>query len=189
VKETPAEAAAILAEGSAALDADFSKLSAEAAEARGTIGGGAWSARDLAGHLETWAEVALRTIDEVRDGRPPSIHNTVTDEASLDLFNAAEVERKATRGWTETLAGLRATNARLVAAVQAIADEDWEQAVPGGPGGGVTRTLGEHVGSSTGRPQHPFRHAWAHLADLEAFVQATTVGPPGPNLDTAPGPH
>jgi len=175
MKETPAEAAAILAKGSEALDAAFSQLSADAAEARGTIGGGTWSARDLAGHLATWEEVALRTIEEIRAGRPPSIRTTVTDEASLDLFNAAEIDRKASRGWEEMLTSLRATNARLVATVRAIPDDEWTRvALP--PGGDGSRTLGEHVGSSTGMPKFPFRHAWAHLGDLEAFVRRATEG-------------
>jgi hypothetical protein len=176
VKDRPAEAAAILVEGSETLDALFSRLSRGAAEARGTIGGGAWSARDLAGHIETWEEVALRTIDDIRAGRPPSIRNTVTDEASLDLFNAAEVERKAGRGWEETLTSFRATNARLVATIRTILGDDWERVVPGSEGDRV-RTFGEQIGSNTGMPAYPFRHAWAHLPDLEAFVQAATEGP------------
>jgi len=177
MKETPAEAAAILAKGSEALDALFSRLTRAAAEARGTIGGGAWSARDLAGHIETWEEVALRTIEDVRASRPPNIRNTVTDEASLDLFNAVEVERKAARGWEEALTGFRATNARLVATIRTIADDDWERVAPGAEDDRV-RTFGEHIGSNTGMPAYPFRHAWAHLPDLEAFVQAATEGPP-----------
>ena len=176
MKETPAEAAAILTKGSEALDALFSRLSAGAAEARGTIGGGAWSACDLAGHLATWEEVALRTIEEIRAGRPPSIRTIVTDEASLDRFNAAEVERKASIGWEETLTNFRATNTRLVATVRAIPDGDWDQVAPAA-GDDRPRTLGEHVGSSTGMPRYPFRHAWAHLGDLQAFVQAATAGP------------
>jgi hypothetical protein len=176
VKETPAEAAALLARGSAALDALFSRLGTDAAEARGTIGRGAWSARDLAGHIETWEEVALRTIEDIRAGRPPGIRNTVTDEASLDLFNAAEVERKAVQGWEETVTGFRETNARLVATIRTIADDDWGR-VPPGAADDRMLTFGEHIGSNTGMPKHPFRHAWAHLRDLEAFVQVATEGP------------
>jgi hypothetical protein len=176
VNETPAEAAAILTEGSESLDALFSRLSRDAAEARGTIGTGAWSARDLAGHIETWEEVALRTIEDIRAGRPPDIRNTVTDEASLDLFNAAEIERKEARGWEETVTSFRATNARLVATIRTIADDDWGR-VPPGAGDDRMRTFGEHIGSSTGMPTHPFRHAWAHLPDLEAFVHTATEGP------------
>ena len=175
MNETPAEAAAILTEGSVALDALFSRLSRDAAEARGTIGSGAWAARDLAGHIETWEEVALRTIEDIRAGRPPDIRNTVTDEASRDLFNAAEIERKAAKGWEETVTSFRATNARLVATIRTIADDDWGRVPPGGDD--RMRTFGEHIGSSTGMPEHPFRHAWAHLPDLEAFVQAATEGP------------
>jgi hypothetical protein len=182
VNESPAEAAAVLAEGSAALEALFARLGADAAEARGTIGGGAWSARDLAGHIETWEEVALRTIEEIREGRAPGIRTTVTDEASLDLFNAAEVQRKADRGWDEMLTSFRETNARLVATVRAMTPEEWESSSPGADGA-PQRTLGESVGSNTGMPGHPFRHAWAHLGDLEAFVEAATAGPsPGGEL-------
>ena len=169
MNETPAAAAAILSQGSERLDALFSELTAHAAEARGTIGGGTWSARDLAGHVATWEEVALRTSADVREGRPPGIRSIVTDEASLDRFNAAEVERKASIGWEEALTSFRTTNARLVATVEAIS-------APGGEGD-RPRTLGEQVGSSTGAPQAPFRHAWAHLRDLEAFVHAATEGP------------
>ena len=174
MNETPAEAAAILTEGSVALDALFSRLSRDAAEARGTIGSGAWAARDLAGHIETWEEVALHTIEDIRADRPPNIRNTVTDEASLDLFNAAEIERKAVKGWEETVTSFRATNARLVATIRTIADDDWGR-VP--PGDDRTLTFGENIGSNTGMPAHPFRHAWAHLPDLEAFVHAATEGP------------
>ncbi|HYR62749.1 MAG TPA: DinB family protein [Actinomycetota bacterium] len=168
MNETPGEAAAILAQGSAALESLFGRLTPEMAEARGTIGGGAWSARDLAGHIETWEQVALRTIEELRAGRRPSIRETVTDAASMDRFNAAEVERKAGRGWEDTLAGFREVNATLVGTVRAVTDGEWA-AVPAGQQDDA-RTLGEHVGSATGMPKGPFRHAWAHLGDLEAFV-------------------
>jgi hypothetical protein len=176
MKETPAEAAAILAKGSAALENLFSQLSADAAEARGTIGSGAWSTRDLAGHIETWEEVALRTIEDIRAGRPPSLRNSVTDEASLDLFNAAAVERKAGRGWEEMLTSFRTTNAELVETVRSMPTQEWEQMVPAAEGR-PEQTLGETVGSSTGMPEHPFRHAWAHMGDLKTFVDAATVGP------------
>lgn len=175
MKETPADAAAILAKGAAKLEALFTRLPAEIAEARGTIGGGTWSARDLAGHIESWEEMALRTIEDIRAGRPTTLRNTVTDEASLDLFNAAEVERKSGRGWEEMLTSFRATNAELVGTVGGIGPEEWDDAVPAAEGN-PTRTLGETIGSSTGMSDYPFRHAWAHLGDLETLVEATTGG-------------
>jgi hypothetical protein len=162
--ETPEQAAAILAEGNAALDALFARLDESTASARGTIGGGAWSAKDLAGHIESWAEVALQTIEDVQAGRQPRIREVVTDEASIDLFNAAEVARKAGRGWDEALSAFRSTGARLVESVRALPKEQWEARPEGG------RSLGEHVGSNTGMPGKPFMHAWAHLDDLKAFV-------------------
>ena len=46
-----------------------------------------------------------------------------------------------------------------------------------GEGLSVSETFGEQIGSNTGMPAYPFRHAWAHLPDLQAFVQAATEGP------------
>ena len=175
--ESNVEAAAVLSEGTGALDGLFCSLSPDLAEARGTIGGGAWSAKDLAGHIETWEEVALRTIEELRAGRRPSIDELVTDRPSMDLFNAGEVERKAGRTWVEALSGFRDASARLVAKVLAIPPQEWE-ATPLGQGGDA-RSLGQHVGEHTGMPGHLFRHAWAHLRDLEAFVKAVRAKPRG----------
>ena len=167
--ETAEQAAAILAEGAAALDALLGRLSEDAGRARGTIGGGAWSAKDLAGHIETWEQVALGTIEDVLAGRTPGIRQVVTDEASVDLFNAREVQRKAGAGWQDTLSSFRRTNTRLVETLRGLSAEEWA-ARPPGDGGADTRSLGEHVGSNTGMPGKPFRHAWAHLDDLTAFV-------------------
>lgn len=168
------EAAAVLAEGAAALADLFGRLSPEAAEARGTIGGGSWSACDLAGHVETWEEVALRSIEDVRAGRPPGIDEVVTDLASMHRFNAEEVGRKAHRSWDEALAAFRLTNAALIATILAMPEEAWGTGPEHtGKGPYEGRTLGETVGSVTGSgPEAPFRHAWAHLDDLRAYVDA-----------------
>jgi hypothetical protein len=167
--ETAGQAADILAEGAGALDALLRRLSEKTATARGTIGGGAWSAKDLVGHIETWEEVALGAIDDVLAGRTPSIRQVVTDEASLDRFNAREVERKAGAGWQDALSSFHRTNARLVERVRGLTPEEWATRPAAGPGGD-TRTLGEQVGSTTGLARRPFRHVWAHLDDLAAFV-------------------
>jgi len=70
VKETPAEAAAILTEGSESLDRPVLETEPGMPQKPGgTIGSGAWvGPRDLAGHIETWEEVALRTIEDIRAG-------------------------------------------------------------------------------------------------------------------------
>jgi hypothetical protein len=62
-----------------------------------------------------------------------------------------------------------------VATVRAIPDDEWGRVAPS-DGSRQPRTLGEEVGSSTGMPENPFRHAWAHLGDLQAFVQAVEAG-------------
>jgi len=178
--ETAEQGAATLAEGAAALDALLSRLSEDAGLARGTIGGGAWSAKDLAGHIETWDRVALETIEDVLAGRTPRIRQFVWDEASVDLFNAREVERKAGAGWQDTLSSFRRTNALLVETLRGLSAEEWATRPPG-DGEAETRSLGEHVGSNTGMPGKPFRHAWAHLNDLAAFVAIAEARPAASN--------
>ncbi len=173
--EGPDEAADILAKGAAALEDLFARLRTDIAEARATIGGGTWSAKDLAGHMETWEQVALDTIEDLRAGRRPRLREVVTDEASLDRFNAAQVQAKASQSWEEALAALKATTASLVATVQAIPPQVW-RATPLGQGDD-RRTMGQHVGSATGMPKYPFRHAWAHLPDLRALVEAVEAQP------------
>jgi len=178
MKESPEEAAAILSKGAAKLEELFSRLSPEIAETRATIGGGTWSAKDLAGHMETWEVVALETIEDLRAGLRPRLREVVTDEASLDRFNAAQVERKAGQSWEEARQALRATTATLVDTVRAIPAQEWA-ATPLGQGED-RRTLGQHVGSATGMPEYPFRHAWAHLGDLKALVEAVESPPAEP---------
>jgi len=173
--EGPEEAADLLAKGTSALDDLFARLSAEIAEARATIGGGTWSAKDLAGHVETWEQVALDTIEDLRAGRRPRLRETVTDEASLDRFNAEQIQAKASQSWEEALAALRATTVSLVTTVRAIPLHEWESTPLGQ--GDDRNTMGQHVGSATGMPRHPFRHAWAHLPDLRALVEAVNALP------------
>jgi hypothetical protein len=168
--ETAEQAASILEEGAAALDALLGRLDEAAGGARGTIGGGAWSARDLVGHIETWEQVALDTVEDVLAGRPPRIRQVVTDMASLDRFNAAEVERKAARGWAEALASFHKTHDRLLRTIRGLGPDEWGRRPAGREEGEAARTLGEEVGSSLGAPGKPFRHVWAHLDDLAAFV-------------------
>lgn len=173
--EGPDEAADVLAKGAVALEDLFARLRPDIAEARATIGGGTWSAKDLAGHIQTWEQVALDAIQDLRAGRRPRLREVVTDEASLDRFNAAQVQAKASQSWEEALAALKATTASLVTTVRAIPPQEWG-ATPLGQGDD-RRTMGQHVGSATGMPKYPFRHAWAHLPDLRALVEAVEALP------------
>ncbi len=49
-----------------------------------TIGGGDWSAKDLLGHLTTWEEIALASLDEWRRGERPGIEDVFAIEAMTD---------------------------------------------------------------------------------------------------------
>ena len=66
-----AEAVTLLEEGHKALQAVFARLSADEMTRPATIGTGAWSAKDLLGHIAFWEELATETVAAWRAGRRP----------------------------------------------------------------------------------------------------------------------
>src|SRR3954465_16026247 len=58
------------------------------------LGGGTWSPKDLVGHLETWEENAVDSLDAWDRGEPAPIAAQLR-ALGTDEFNRREVERKA----------------------------------------------------------------------------------------------
>lgn len=150
--------------------APLEQLREDDAKRPNAIGGGAWSAKDLVGHVETWEQVALQTIEDVKGGRRPGIHESVVDESALDEFNASEINRKASRSWMAALSAYRDTHERLIRVIDTLSDSDWDAKISGDE----TRSLGQEIGGNTGAPTGPFEHIYAHLDHLRALVE------PGP---------
>jgi hypothetical protein len=162
------EAIGYLEAGQAAIDALTAPLSDEQIEERATLGGGEWSVKDLIGHLASWEEYAVEAIEAHRAHRVPWIEATPLD---VDGINAEAVEAKAGRSLDEIRREAGATHARLVALIEGIPDEEWTAPTMSTNESGATETLGALLGGITAGPPGPFRHADAHLADLEAVAQ------------------
>ena len=89
---SPDEATDTLARGHREVHALLAGISLEELDEPATIGGGEWSAKDLVGHITTWEEVALATVEEWRAGEDPAILETLAADGT-DELNADEVAR------------------------------------------------------------------------------------------------
>jgi hypothetical protein len=132
------------------------------------LGGGAWSPKDLIGHLETWEQHALDAIAawELR-GRPPI--DVALGTIGTDEVNRRAVEDKAAVPVEEARASASATHRALVGALEAATDEWWRTPVLDDDG---ERTHGQRIGGILGGARGLFRHDPDHWDDLEAFGAA-----------------
>ena len=166
------EAIAILADGRRALGELFARLPDDEPYCRrGTIGeGGEWSAKDLAAHLGVWEEFAIETIDAFGRGERPPIEDWFNEPGDGDHVNDENVERFRDAAPAEVRARFEDLHARVVAAIGSTSDEVWFAPYPFDVD---EPTLGDRVGSLLGAEDGRFRHAFAHLADLRAYVETT----------------
>jgi hypothetical protein len=133
------------------------------------LGGGTWSPKDLVGHLETWEQFALEAIEAIGRGEPAPITGQSLD---TDDLNRREVERKAGRSAVEVSTSATAKHDRLLAALEALADNRWSA-----PEGEWTdRTVGDRLGSILGGSRGFFRHDPDHWDDLAAFAGGSAPG-------------
>ncbi len=136
------------------------KVPENLATRRGVVGGD-WSVSDLVGHIETWEEAALRTIESwPKDPDNPQWQ-------AIDDFNAKHVESKRARSWQENWSSYQDTHKRLIDAVASIPDKEWNSVMEGAED---TRTLGQRVAGNLAAPKMPFGHVTAHLDDLRAAI-------------------
>lgn len=166
---TREEARATLEEGRARVDALLQRLSDEDFERPGTIGGGAWSARDLVSHLAYWEELAQQAADDWRAGREPAIEDVFRNER-INQVNADNDARS--RDLTTAQARERAARAHttIVATIMSMSDAEWSQKAA--YAAERRSTLGNLLGSILGAPKRAFGHAFAHLPDLEAYIDS-----------------
>ena len=164
----PADAIAILEEGHGALADLFEGLSDEAYSRRGTIGsGGEWSAKDLAAHLGVWEELAIETIEMFARGERPAVEDRFDGTGAVDRVNDEGVRRFLDASPADVRSRFQDLHARVVEAILALGDEGWGAPYPYDD---EDRTLGDRVGSLLGAEDGRFRHAFAHLEDLRAYV-------------------
>jgi hypothetical protein len=131
----------------------------------GGLGGGTWSPKDLVGHLETWEENALDSLEAWDRGEPAPIAAQL-QALGTDAFNRREVERKAATPSDAMRTSAAATHARMLERFAALTDERWSSA----PVPGDDSTVGASLGGTLGGELGPFRHDPDHWPDLEAFA-------------------
>jgi hypothetical protein len=163
---TRRRAIAILEDGNAAIRSLYDQLPARARSTAG-LGGGAWSPKDLIGHLETWESFAVAALDAWAEGHGPAFERELWSRGTSAL-NRDEIERKAGRSAPEMVRRADATHAALIDRLATMTDAAWRR--PGTARG--RKPAGERLGGILGGPAGPFRHAEAHLRDLRAFVEA-----------------
>jgi hypothetical protein len=176
-RPTRDEAISTLQTGDARLGELVAGLSDEQLERPATIGGGDWSVKDLIGHIATWEELALRTLEEFRAGVMPWVERpdgpfSAPATGKTDAFNARTIEEKRVKLLSEVVADARSAHLELLASIVEMSDEEWNAKAFYETPRGNRRTLVTLLSSILGASQRPFGHAFAHLPDLEAYVRS-----------------
>ena len=165
------DAVRLLEEQHAELTTLLAGLEDDAFVRRGTIGGGGWSAKDLAAHMGIWEELAIGAIDAFGRGERPPFEDWFNEPGAGDRLNDEGVERFLDTPAEDVRARFDDLHRRVVAEIEATSDETWASAYPFDPD---DDTLGERIGSLLGSDAGGgFTHGAAHLPDLRAYVDAT----------------
>jgi hypothetical protein len=163
------EAVRLLEEQHAELASLFARLDEDAFVRRETIGGGDWSAKDLAAHMGIWEDLAIEVIAAFGRGERPAAEDRFTEPGSGDRVNAEGVERYLDASAPDVLARFEDLHRRVIAAIGSTSDAAWTAEYPFDPD---DRTLGDRIGSLLGSDEGGFTHASAHLPDLRTYVAA-----------------
>lgn len=158
------EAVRILDEGYDALMETASQLSPDRLDDAGGIPGGAWSIKDLIGHLATWEEVALETIEEWVGVKKPAVVDRLSTKGAVDAFNDERVRDKTRLFPSDVLADAGRVHSALVGEIEKLSDEQWN-ARSGYPTDRPIR-LGKLLSLVLGAPGKPFGHTEVHLEEL-----------------------
>lgn len=147
----------------------LAELDPAAFERRGTIGGGEWSAKDLAAHLGAWEGFVLEVLEAFGRGERPAFEDEFLEPGATDRLNARAERRFLDAPGDEVLTRFEEAHRRVVAGIGSMSDDGWAAAYPFDPD---DSTIGDRVGSLLGSDDGRFLHASAHLPDLRAYVES-----------------
>ena len=164
------EAVGLLEQQHAAVAELLSELDGDAFERGGTIGGGDWSAKDVAAHLGSWEGFAVQAMDAIERGERPAIDDRLRGDGATARINAEEVERFHDASPKEVLLRFEDLHRSLVGEIRGMRDQTWASPYPFAPE--MFDTLGDRIGSILGSDAGDFMHASAHLPDLRAYVDS-----------------
>jgi hypothetical protein len=173
VEVTRTQAIEILEDGHRRVAELLGRLSEDALVERGTMGGGEWSAKDLAGHLASWEEIALRSLEDWRRGERPWIESVFDERGAVDRLNAENVEAWLAAPAAAALARFEQEHLDVTDAIATATDEEWSSPAPYETS--EPRSLGGLLGGILGAPDREFGHAYAHLQDLQVYVDASVT--------------
>lgn len=165
---TRPQAIEILQDGHARVAELLGRLSEDDLVRRGTIGGGEWSAKDLACHLASWEDIAVRALEDWARGHRPWIESVFDDDGAVDRLNAEDVEAWLAAPAATALERFETSHRDVVEAIGSTSDEEWSSPAPYETA--VPRILGGLIGGILGAPDRPFGHAYAHLKELQDYV-------------------
>jgi Mycothiol maleylpyruvate isomerase N-terminal domain len=171
VDVTREQAARILEDGHARIGGLLASLSEADLARRGTIGGGGWSAKDLAGHLSSWEEIAVGTLDEWNRGSSPWIESVFATQGAVDRLNQENVEAWMAAPVDAVLERFERSHRELLEAIRTVTEREW--GTDYGWDEEEPTTLGTRLGQVLGAPGRLFGHVSAHMKDLEAYVRST----------------
>lgn len=126
---------------------------------------GAWSIKDILGHVTAWDGLVVQYLEAWRRGEPPPPR----DWDSTDAYNAREAARR--QEWTLAQVTDEATDIRrrLRTLLAGITDEEWGTVVTINE---RERPLGEWVGGALSGDGGPGTHAAEHAAAIRAWRAA-----------------
>lgn len=171
------EAIHILEDAHAAIDDLFSQLSDEDFSRRGTMGGGEWSAKDVAAHMGGWYERVLEGLDALKQGERPQFADLLAPEETVDRVNAEIVEEWLAVPAARARERYRMAHEHLIVAVRGLSENEWEAEVPPPAASPPERrSIGDLLGETLDAPGHPFGHAFAHVDDVGAYLEELAAG-------------
>jgi hypothetical protein len=138
----------------------------DSARARPGLGGGAWSPKDLVGHLATWERHGLDALQAWSKGEKAPIDARLWSERLSDL-NAEWVDAKAKWPWRLVRDEADETHEALIEAIRGISRSRWNAPVSARG----RKPMHERLGSILGGAAGPYRHAEAHVKSLVSFVE------------------
>jgi hypothetical protein len=134
--------------------------------ARPGVGGGAWSPKDLLGHLCLWEEKVLEALASWDSGERAPIDREIHTR-SISEINAEGVRMRSRHTLARVLREWDNVHGDLVRAIRTMSDARWEN--PATPRG--RKSLGHRMGQFL-VGDGPFEHADAHVQDLKMFVDS-----------------
>jgi hypothetical protein len=176
------EAISILEEGNAKLRELLQNIPEPDLIREATIGGGEWSAKDLIGHISTWEEVAIRSLEEWRRGEVPWVEQdggpfTDPGNQAVDAINARTVEEKRRLSLEEVRRSGDEGHRRLVNEIRSLSEDEWRAQAFYPTEKNRRRRLVTLLGAILGAPGAPFGHAFAHIPDVVSFAASVRDKP------------